>query len=120
MSEHHDSPVPEGERKYFFDHPGNVTLVLRIFYCAATFLAVLGFAVQYLHWPFHPHPAFAEEAAFAAGGFEQSIPIFYCLYGFAACVILVLLATQLRKVLMRDETYYDGAAPDGPTKEDAS
>ena len=32
---------------------------------------------------------------------------FYALYGFVACVALVLIATQMRKVLMRDEDYYD-------------
>jgi hypothetical protein len=33
---------------------------------------------------------------------------FYAVYGFAACVILVLVAKELRKVLMRGEDYYDG------------
>ena len=33
---------------------------------------------------------------------------FYALYGFVACVVLVLVATQLRKVIMRGEDYYDG------------
>lgn len=32
---------------------------------------------------------------------------FYALYGFIACVTLVLVATQLRKFLMRQENYYD-------------
>ena len=109
MSEAQDNPDKsnDSEKKYFFDHPKNVRLVLRSFYAAAAFLGVLGLLVQFAHWPFHPHPAFDEGAGFAQGGFEQSIPIFYCLYGFAACVILVLLATQLRKILMRPEDYYD-------------
>ena len=33
---------------------------------------------------------------------------FYCLYGFVACVILVLVAKEMRKALMRKEDYYDG------------
>jgi hypothetical protein len=33
---------------------------------------------------------------------------FYALYGFVACAILVLVAKELRKVLMRGEDYYDG------------
>ena len=33
---------------------------------------------------------------------------FYALYGFVACVVLVLAATQLRKLIMRGEDYYDG------------
>ena len=32
---------------------------------------------------------------------------FYGFYGLVACVTLVLLATQLRKILMRKESYYD-------------
>ena len=37
----------------------------------------------------------------------EKVPAFYCLYGFAACVVLVLIATQMRKLVMRDEEYYD-------------
>lgn len=33
---------------------------------------------------------------------------FYGIYGFVACVVLVLIAKQMRKVLMRSEDYYDG------------
>lgn len=33
---------------------------------------------------------------------------FYALYGFAACVLLVLLAKELRKLLMRGEDYSSG------------
>lgn len=32
---------------------------------------------------------------------------FYPVYGFVACVMLVLAAKQLRKVVMRPEDYYD-------------
>lgn len=32
---------------------------------------------------------------------------FYGVYGFISCVALVLIAKELRKVLMRDEDYYD-------------
>jgi hypothetical protein len=32
---------------------------------------------------------------------------FHSLYGFVACVILVLVAKWMRKPLMRDEDYYD-------------
>ena len=32
---------------------------------------------------------------------------FYAVYGFAACVLLVLIAKQMRKLLMRREDYYD-------------
>ena len=32
---------------------------------------------------------------------------FHALYGFVSCVLLVLAATQLRKIVKRDEDYYD-------------
>ena len=32
---------------------------------------------------------------------------FYALYGFFACVILVIIAKWMRTFLMRDEDYYD-------------
>ncbi len=32
---------------------------------------------------------------------------FYAFYGFVACVSLVLIAKQLRKILMRKEDYYE-------------
>jgi len=31
---------------------------------------------------------------------------FYALYGFVACVLLVLLAKEMRKLVMRNEDYY--------------
>ena len=37
----------------------------------------------------------------------QDLPGFDALYGFVSCVLLVLAAKQLRKVLMRGEDYYD-------------
>ncbi len=37
----------------------------------------------------------------------ENLPGFYAVFGFVACVVLVLLATQMRKVLMRNEDYYD-------------
>ncbi len=32
---------------------------------------------------------------------------FHSLYGFVASVVLVLVATMLRRIVMRDEDYYD-------------
>ena len=34
----------------------------------------------------------------------EQLPGFYAIYGFVGCVVLVLVAGQLRKVVMRDET----------------
>ena len=45
---------------------------------------------------------------------------FYAVYGFVACVLLVLLAKEMRKVLIRNEDYYDETLPsaDTPSRED--
>lgn len=37
----------------------------------------------------------------------EAWPGFYAWYGFFGCVGLVLAAKQLRRLLMRDEDYYD-------------
>ena len=34
-------------------------------------------------------------------------PGFHAGYGFISCVVLVLAATQMRKLVMRDEEYYE-------------
>jgi hypothetical protein len=35
----------------------------------------------------------------------------YALYGFGACVLLVLVGILLRRLVMRDENYYRGGRP---------
>lgn len=37
----------------------------------------------------------------------DGLPGFYAFYGFVACVLLVLAAREMRKILMRREEYYD-------------
>ena len=37
----------------------------------------------------------------------ESLLFFYCVFGFVACVILVVVAKWMRKPLMRSENYYD-------------
>lgn len=78
------------KKEHYFDRPENVARVLRVFYviCALLFGADI---------IYHRHQIHAWEGLIG----------FYAIYGFIACVILVLLATQMRKILMRDEDYYD-------------
>lgn len=40
----------------------------------------------------------------------EKIPGFYAIYGFLGCVVLVLVAKQMRKLVMRDEDYYERLA----------
>jgi len=78
------------EKKYFFDKPENVKRVLKWFYVICGLLVLADFVV-------HRHVGF---------GWEK-IPAFYAIYGFVACVVLVVLAKEMRKVVMRKEDYYD-------------
>lgn len=54
---------------------------------------------------------FIERKTHAPG---ESFPGFYAIYGFVGCVFLVLAAKLLRKLVMRDEDYWDRRAdPEG-------
>lgn len=81
----------------FFDRPATIKWILRIFYFICIVLAAADFVI-------HRH-TYTE---------MEKIPTFYAAYGFIACVILVLIATQMRKWLMRGEEYYE---PLDPTSE---
>ncbi|MDX1455028.1 MAG: hypothetical protein R3217_06205 [Gammaproteobacteria bacterium] len=87
MSEHKPG---EQEKQYLFDNPKNVDRLLKGFYACCIALFLVDFAV-------HRHIYQALE----------KIPAFYAIYGFVACVLLVLVAKEMRKVLMRKEDYYD-------------
>ncbi len=92
-SSQNNDPAPE--KKHVFDNPGNVKRLLRIFFAVCVAMIALDFVV-------HRHPSFAE-GEFAAEGWLG----YYAIYGFVACVLLVLIATQMRKLLMRAEDYYE-------------
>ena len=78
------------EKKHIFDKPENIKRLLWIFYaiCAGLFL---------IDAVFHRHVIHAWENLFG----------FYSVFGFVACVVLVLVAKEMRKVLMRKDNYYD-------------
>jgi len=78
------------EKQYLFDKPENVSRLLRGFYLICGILFLLDFVL-------HRHISIIWE----------KIPGFYALFGFVACVILVLVAKEMRKFLMRKKDYYD-------------
>ena len=78
------------EKQYLFDKPENVNRLLRGFYILCGILFALDFVV-------HRHISHSWE----------HLPGFYAIFGFVACVLLVLIAKEMRKVLMRKEDYYD-------------
>jgi hypothetical protein len=84
------SGVPR--RLHLFDRPANVRRVIR----ALVAVCVILFALDAV---LHRHVEHPWEGFFG----------FYAIYGFVACVLLVLLAKEMRKLLIRDEDYYERA-----------
>jgi uncharacterized membrane protein len=78
------------ERRYWLDRKENVTTVYRTVWGIG---ALLLLAELFLH----RHEDFTFAAWFA----------FYAVFGFAACVTLVLTAKVLRRILKRPEDYYE-------------
>ena len=78
------------EKSHFFDKPGNVRRVLWIFYVVCALLL----ALDLVHPRHVVHP-------------WEDLWGFYAVYGFVACVALVLIAKEMRKLLMRGEDYYE-------------
>jgi len=78
------------KKRHLFDNPNNVKRVVRGL--IAVCLVLFGLDVV-----IHRHVTHSWEGLFG----------FYAIYGFVACVLLVLLAKEMRKLLMRDEDYYD-------------
>ena len=78
------------KKQHLFDDPKNTTRVLRLLFLLCALLLVLDFILhRHVSHPF------------------ESIPGFYPLYGFIGCVLLVVIAKWLRKLLMRPESYYE-------------
>lgn len=84
------APLESQERQYLFDNPRNVKLLFTLLYVACVILVLLDFVI-------HRHVYHAWERLWA----------FYPLYGFVGVWTLVVAAKQLRKIVMRPESYYD-------------
>jgi hypothetical protein len=82
--------VSKSERRYWLDRSENVSLLYRAAWVIGVFLLLADLWI-------HRHEGF---------GFAELFG-FHGVYGFVACVALVLAAKGLRRVLMRPEDYYD-------------
>ncbi len=82
--------MSDQEHRHIFDNPQNVRRVIYALYVVCGISLIADFFI-------HRHVDHPWEALVA----------FYCVYGFVACVVLVLIAKEMRKVLMRAEDYYD-------------
>jgi membrane protein YdbS with pleckstrin-like domain len=79
------------DKQHIFDKPKNVTRLLVFFYAILVILLAIDFFID-------KHPHFAWEAW----------PQFFAVYGFVACVLLVLVSKYvLRPLVKRKEDYYD-------------
>jgi len=79
----------EQERKYFFDNPRNVKLVIYTLYGSCGVLMLLDFFVHrhiIHHW--------------------EGLLGFYSIYGFVGCTAIVLGSKLLRIFVQRGENYY--------------
>ncbi len=76
--------------EHLFDNPLNVKRTIYGLFAVSGILFILDFFVE--RHVDHPW---------------EGVVGFYAIYGFVACVLLVLVAKELRKVLMRGEDYYD-------------
>ena len=84
-----DQPDPKKDA-YWLDDTRNVDRLVLGFYIVCGLLIAIDVLVP-------KHGPFAIEHLFG----------FYGVFGFVACVALVLIAKQLRRILMRPEDYYD-------------
>ena len=82
--------MPQDEKPRWLDKPETVTKIYRGVWIVCGLLAAADLF-------YHKHTTMDIEA----------IPAFYGLYGFIVCIGLVLGAKELRKILKRDEDYYD-------------
>ena len=78
------------ERQRWLDRPENVTKIVRALWIACGALVVAEFF-------YHKHPYFGFDGSFA----------FYAVFGFAAYCVIVFSAKGLRRVIKRDEDYYN-------------
>ena len=78
------------EKTHIFDKVANIKRLLNGFYIVCALLLLTDFV-------YHRHVVHEWENLWG----------FYGVYGFVACVVLVLVAKQMRKFLMRSERYYD-------------
>ena len=80
----------QDNKQHLFDNPRNISIVIRSLYIICILLVLLDFFL-------HRHVMHEWE----------HLTGFYAIFGFAAFVVIVLGARQLRKIVMRKEDYYD-------------
>ena len=83
--------IMKEEKKYLFDNPRNVKRLLAVFFSSIVLLFIIDFFI-----PKHGYSPW------------ENWPVFYAIFGFVACVILVLVSRFiLRPLVKRKENYYE-------------
>jgi hypothetical protein len=95
VSKAHRHEEQRAERRHVWDDPANVKRLVRWFLASCVVVALVDLLVD-------RHPPFEHGELPLEGTW-----FFYAWYGFAACVLLVVTAKQMRRVVMRDEDYYE-------------
>lgn len=90
MADHHKDP---NEKPGWADTPGFRRAFLIGLFALGAIAIIAGFVPAWKK----DHPHFSAEA----------FPVFFALYGFAAFTFIVLVGQHLRKLVGREETYYD-------------
>ena len=87
-----DHAPPPGERPGWFDKQSNINLLLLVLYAACAAVGVAGFFIK------NPYPHFPR---------LEELGFFHAIWGFVCFSFIVLAGQHLRKLVMRDEDYYD-------------
>lgn len=82
--------TPQKDKKYWLDKPSNINKIIYVLYVGCAGLLLLDFI-------YHKHIYFQFENWFG----------FYAWFGFLAYTAIVLSAKLLRKIIKRQENYYD-------------
>lgn len=78
------------ERQRWLDRPENITWIVRALWIVCAALVIAEFF-------YHKHPYFGFDGSFG----------FYAVFGFAAYCFIVFTAKGFRRLVKRDEGYYD-------------
>ena len=89
MNQRHEKAIPDDHKPLMYRR----ATIDTVFWVLVGVCVVLGLADLF----YHRHTYF---------GFE-SFPAIYGLFGFASCVFIIFAGIGLRKLVMRDEDYYD-------------
>lgn len=93
-----DHPELPPEDQSIWEKPGTLRLIWIVLIAGCVLSAAGGFILAAQH---KMHPYFTID----------KFPVFYGAVGFFSFSFIVLAGQHLRKILMRDETYYEGDDP---------